>query len=349
MKNPLAIVGDIHLGIKSDSSDFHEVHTEFFKWTRELFLDNGVNTVIQLGDWWHNRNEINVKTLNVGLECQKLWSPFTQISIIGNHDTYYKTTNDVTSMNIFASNQNLVVISKPVEIKLFGDKEALFVPWIVNITSFIDFLKHKNKTYDYMFGHFEVDGGLVSRNAVIHSKLKATDLTQFAKKIFSGHFHIRRMDGEIMYVGAAMPLTWGDVNETSCVHLLHEDGSVQEFKNEISPMFIEIVLSELVKTKQFPTIKNNHVRLVVDIKIAEDKLNKLIDIIKQKLPQSFISIYAGYQLEVDAQFSTEKISDPLTMIDEYIGAVEIGEHMNIDKKELTRRAHELFNIALQEQ
>ena len=64
------LFGDIHFGNKSNSDEFNQECLDFLTFMQEWCDDNIQEDyeTIFLGDWYHNRNAINVKTLNYGKE-----------------------------------------------------------------------------------------------------------------------------------------------------------------------------------------------------------------------------------------------------------------------------------------
>ena len=60
----LAFLGDLHYGVRNDSEIFYNLQKQFFT---EVFFpklkENGVTTVIQVGDFFDRRQYINFKTL----------------------------------------------------------------------------------------------------------------------------------------------------------------------------------------------------------------------------------------------------------------------------------------------
>lgn len=53
--------------------------------------------------------------------------------ICGNHDSYFKNTTDVNSINIFRDRPNVKVIDKTEEISLNGQR-VLLVPWLGDVS-----------------------------------------------------------------------------------------------------------------------------------------------------------------------------------------------------------------------
>jgi len=75
----VACFTDIHFGLKSNSVTHNQDCEEFVDWFIEESKKEGAETCIFLGDWHHNRNSINLITLDTSLRClEKLGAAFKQ-------------------------------------------------------------------------------------------------------------------------------------------------------------------------------------------------------------------------------------------------------------------------------
>ena len=101
----IAIVTDIHIGVRGDSKVFHEVQRKFFQEVFFPYIDeHGITTVFDLGDTFDRRKYINYASLQKGKEF--LFDELAKRDIdfhalIGNHDTYYNTAT--TSGNLIGT------------------------------------------------------------------------------------------------------------------------------------------------------------------------------------------------------------------------------------------------------
>ena len=65
----VACFTDIHFGLKGNSNTHLKDCEEFVDWYIETAQANGCETGIFLGDWSHNRNSLNLITLDTSLRC----------------------------------------------------------------------------------------------------------------------------------------------------------------------------------------------------------------------------------------------------------------------------------------
>ena len=98
----VAFICDTHFGVRNDSPIFLENAMKFFD--EQFFpylVENKIKTVIHLGDLFDRRKYINFNTLNTVRDkfFQRLHDEGIHLHItIGNHDTYYKNTNNLNSI-----------------------------------------------------------------------------------------------------------------------------------------------------------------------------------------------------------------------------------------------------------
>ena len=98
----IALINDTHFGARNDSEAFNSY---FFKFYDNVFFpylkEHNIKTLVHLGDIVDRRKFINFNTLNSFRE--KFVYRLGRMGIdthviIGNHDTYWKNTNEINSM-----------------------------------------------------------------------------------------------------------------------------------------------------------------------------------------------------------------------------------------------------------
>ena len=88
----VALISDLHFGIKKNDKIFQESQLKFFK---EQLVDElkkrDINKIFVLGDIFDTRQSVNVQTENVVLDLfRNTFKDFEVHVIVGNHDLYYK-------------------------------------------------------------------------------------------------------------------------------------------------------------------------------------------------------------------------------------------------------------------
>ena len=95
-----AIFTDIHYGNKTNSIIHNEDCVSFIKWFIETAHSNNCDACFFLGDYFHNRNNTNLITMNYGLQgLQLLSKAFNEVIMLpGNHDLFYKDQRTISSI-----------------------------------------------------------------------------------------------------------------------------------------------------------------------------------------------------------------------------------------------------------
>ena len=159
----IAILNDTHCGIRNSSDIFLDNAEKFY--TDVFFpyiLDNNIKHIIHLGDIYDNRKFINFRALHRHRKMflNKLREYKLTMDIIpGNHDTYYKNTNDLNSLKELLGHFTDVIniIMEPTVMDYEGLQFAM-LPWIAadNEQKSLDFIKNTKATH--LGGHLELQG-----------------------------------------------------------------------------------------------------------------------------------------------------------------------------------------------
>src|SRR5210317_1177467 len=98
----IALLNDTHFGARNDSEAFRNYQTDFLENQFFPYLkEHNITTLIHLGDVVDRRKFINHQTASIFRKVffDKLWQEKIDTHIIiGNHDTYYKNTNEVNAV-----------------------------------------------------------------------------------------------------------------------------------------------------------------------------------------------------------------------------------------------------------
>ena len=145
----IAILNDTHAGIRNSSEIFIDNAEQFYdKIFFPYVLDNGISHILHLGDYYDNRKFINFKALhrNRKMFLAKLREHgITMDIILGNHDTFYKNTNDLNALKeLLGHYMNEVnIIMEPTIMEYDGTNIGL-VPWIApdNEEQSLNFIKN---------------------------------------------------------------------------------------------------------------------------------------------------------------------------------------------------------------
>lgn len=223
----IAILNDTHAGVRNSSEIFLDYQEKFYLETFFPYLEeNEITHIIHLGDYYDNRKFINFRALNRNREMfldQLRKRGITMDIIAGNHDTYYKNTNDLNALKeLLGHYMNEVHIVHEAQVIDYGGVEVALVPWICseNEQSTIEFIK--NCKADIVGGHFDIIGYEMIKGIKCEHGLDRKIFNRF-EMVMSGHFHTRSNQDNIHYLGSQMEFYWNDAHDNKYFHVLDTD------------------------------------------------------------------------------------------------------------------------------
>jgi DNA repair exonuclease SbcCD nuclease subunit len=264
----VACFTDIHFGLKSNSSTHLRDCEEFVDWFIANAKEQGCETCIFLGDWSHNRNSLNLFTLDSSLRClEKLGAAFEQFFWFpGNHDLFYKDKRDIHSSAFGRHIPGVTVVDSITTLD-----DVTLVPWLVG-DEWRTMEKIKSR---YVFGHLELP--LFFMNAMVqmpdHGELKA-EAFKGPEYVFSGHFHKRQNKGNIWYIGNAFPHNFADTWDDERGMMILEWGGEPEFINwDNCPKYRTVKLSTLLNDTEKIMKSKMHLKVNLDLPITFEEAN----------------------------------------------------------------------------
>lgn len=264
----VAVFTDLHVGLKSNSATHLRDCEEFIDWFIEEAKKANCETCIFMGDWSHNRNSLNLFTLNTSLSLlEKLGAAFEQFFWFpGNHDLFYKDKRDIHSS---AFGRHIPGVTVVESVTTIGD--VTLVPWLVGD----EWRDMKNLKSQYVFGHFELP--LFYMNAMVqmpdHGELKAEDFGK-PEYVFSGHFHKRQSRGNVHYIGNAFPHNFADAGDDARGMMVLEWGGEPEFIDWPNcPKYRTVKLSDLIDNAATIMKSKMHIKVNLDIDISYEEAN----------------------------------------------------------------------------
>ena len=210
----IAIVTDMHIGVRGDSKIFADHQERFFSEVFFPHLDkHGIKTVFDLGDTFDRRKYVNFVSLKRGKEFffdQMEKRGIEYHALVGNHTTYYTNTNEVNSMDLLLREYNNFNIYEDEAKELtFGSTKFIMVPWINKSNAEKIFEQIDSSDANVLAGHLEVKGFEMMKGQLCTHGVDMKKFGQF-EQVWSGHFHHPSHHGNIRYLGAPYEMTWSD-------------------------------------------------------------------------------------------------------------------------------------------
>ena len=272
----IALLADLHFGVKKSADYFFESQLKFFENQFFPYLDeHGIKDIFILGDVMDNRDHINVKILsNVHKLFSEKFSKYNTRIIVGNHDSYLKTDIKINSVKILESIENIHVydeIATDKDIEEKTGKKITMVPWVVDVESFNNWL-NSNIHGDYCFGHFELSGFSLIPGYMFKNENDPSHLLSCFDKIYTGHFHKREKKEYgtkfVEYIGSPYQITRNDINTKRGFTILDVETGEEEFiENNQSIKFVRYNYPEPIDVNE---VRGNIVDVVVKFSDTEN-------------------------------------------------------------------------------
>lgn len=343
----IALLADTHFGARSDSQRFDDSFRRFYTEQFFPYLEaHGIKTLIHLGDVFDRRKYINFQILQSAREY--FFEPLHRLGVDmyvypGNHDTYYKNTNRVNSLNLLLGEyQNIKVLNRACEWHFDRKKgvvTAAMIPWICdeNFDETMEFLE--NTKAELCFGHFEIAGFEMHKGMGAESGFDASLFKKF-KQVYTGHFHHKSSRGNIHYLGSPYELTWNDYDDQRGFHILDTDTLQLTFIANEHIMHHKIYYDDTklmsVRPKQYAGCA---VKVIVVNKTDFARFDALIDDLYQagvyelKVLEDFTEVG-----ETEADSDDVDVEDTFSLLSEHVDNTEVP----VDKDKLKSTLKELF-------
>ena len=338
----VALINDTHYGARKGSKLFHDYFELFYKNVFFPTLEQyGIDTVIHMGDAFDSRKSIDYQSLEWAKRV--VFEPLKNYNvhmIVGNHDSYYKNTNNTNSPQLLLKDYpNIRTYSSPTEIKV-GNLDILLLPWICMENEEQSLKMIKKTKAKVAMGHLEFQGFRVNRQIIMEHGLEANLFTNF-KKVFSGHYHTRSDNGTVFYTGNPYEIYWTDVNDTRGFAIFDTETLEHTYINNPYKMFYNIYYEDTdYQTFDTREYENKIVKVVVRKKTNTKKFEKFID----KLYASNIAelkIIENFDIQEPQDFEAFESEDTLSILNRYIEEAEV----NLDKSIVQKLLQEVYQEA----
>jgi hypothetical protein len=348
----VAILNDTHCGVRNSSDIFLKYQERFYT---EIFFpylkEHNITNILHLGDYYEHRKFVNFKALNANrkhfLEPMRDMG-ITMDIIPGNHDVFYKNTNELCSLKellgYFTSNVNIIMEPKVIDYDGLG---VAVIPWInnANYQEYVDFAMSCKAPI--LGAHLELKGFDLMAGMPNPHGMSADIFSRF-ETVVSGHFHTRSSQGNVTYLGSQMEFTWADVDDPKYFHVL--DTETREFTPVRNPitMFKKVIYDDTktdYNTVDVSEYAQKFIKLIVinknDLYMFDKFVDRLqsIETYELKIAESFDE-YIGENVDDDAI----SLEDTTELLDSYVEAVDTEldkEHIKVELRKLYTEAQNL--------
>lgn len=345
----VAILNDTHCGVRNSSDIFIQHQEQFYSNVFFPYLkEHNIKTILHLGDYYEHRKFVNFKALNANRK--HFLEPMRELGITmdiipGNHDVFYKNTNDLCSLKEllghFTSHVNIIM--KPTVLDYDGLKVAV-VPWINN-ENYIEYVDFISKCKAPILGaHLELQGFDMHKGMPNPHGMNANLFDRF-EMVMSGHFHTKSSRGNIHYLGSQFEFTWNDVDDPKHFHVLDtETRELTAIRNPYTLFKKYVYNDEKIdyNSTDMSQFEKKFVKLIVVNKTDLYSFDKFVDRLHDvdsyelKIAENFDE-YRGENVEDESIL----LEDTKDLLDTYVDAVET----DLDKENIKVRLRELYTEA----
>lgn len=362
IENPKAkrvwFITDTHLGIRNNSNEWIEIISDYFNnWFLPLidkeYRDGDV--LIHLGDYYDSRQSVNLKVLNLGVDiAEKLSNRFKDgvHIIVGNHDIWGKTSNDINSLKSLKWVPNISIHEEPSTLNL-GNKSFFLMPWRKDHEAEKECLENAS-AHDYLCCHTDVTGMRFNRFVKIEDGIN-TDNTKKFGTVYSGHIHYAQELGNVKMLGSPYQLTRSDRGNPKGITLLDlETGNETYFENNYSPKFLKYdfksILEMTIEDAQ-RMLDNAFVDVMIDSSMSlRAPLNIFTDEVTSPRKISFHP-YDPNQAELlneQLQTSGQRTFSVMDFIDSFISSLDYDEETKSKLISSVNKLHKIVTTGEQE-
>jgi len=349
----VAVITDQHFGVRGDSILFLDYYEKFY---RDVFFPTldarGIKVVLDLGDTFDRRKYINYLTLRRAKEMyfDELQKRGIKVySVVGNHTTYFKNTNETNSMDLLLKEypNYKVYTDEPVTITIDGC-DIMLSPWICASNLEASFKAFKETSAKIVMGHFEFAGFEVMKGQLAEHGLETADFKKFLA-VYSGHYHHPSSHDNITYLGAPYEMTWTDYDGKRGFHLFDTETLDMELIQNPYSIFHKIDYDDVDMTVEdideldVSVLTSTYVKVIVKNKTNPYTFDLFIDKL-QSAGCADIKIIEDH-LNFEALDSNELIDeaqDTMSLLRTYVDSMEI----KANKEKVTVFLRDLYQEAM---
>jgi predicted phosphodiesterase len=352
----VAVITDTHWGARNDSQAFAQYFIKFYD---EVFFptldERGIQHVLHLGDLTDRRKYINFVTAkNLETHLMKpLYDRNIRLDVVaGNHDTFYKNTNEINSIvQLYGTSKydNVNIIwDNAYEVELDDSCTVMMVPWICpeNIEVITESL-NKTKSQVVM-GHFEIQGYEMMKGHVCAHGLDKKFFSKF-DSVYSGHFHHPSNNDNITYLGAPYEMNWSDYQGRRGFHIFDTETREMEFIQNPFQMFHKILYDdsdmtiEDVSNLDISNLTNTFIKVIVKRKENPYIFDLFLDRLTSSSATDIKVVEDHMNFDsIDESELVDEAQDTMTILKQYVSSMKF----NGNKDKIEDVLQELYNEAI---
>lgn len=331
----VGIITDTHFGIRGDSTIMLSEMTNFLK--NQFFPHlkrEGISVIIHCGDLVDVRKSINFNTAT-SLKKEFLdvchANNFKVHFVVGNHDTFYKTTNELNvykSLQLESYGDTFTVYDVPKEVYILGNK-VLFLPWICKDNKEESERAIQNSSANYVFSHLELSGCLFHKGVEAKSGEDPKIYSKF-EYVFSGHYHTRSTTGNIHYLGAPCEYTWIDSGDCKGFHIFDFSTRDLTFIANKKKLYRKFDYDDKknsfdsIMAIDFASYKDTFVKILVHNKNDPKCLDWVVDTLEKSGAYKVTVVEDKFVVDNTETEVSLEVQDTFSLLSKYVDELEVS-------------------------
>lgn len=348
----IAVLNDTHCGIRNSSEIFLNNAKDFYE---NVFFPEcekqDVKHILHLGDYYDHRKYVNFKALNHNRKhfLDELRSRKMTMDIIpGNHDTYFKNTNDLNSLKECLGHymNEIHIIMEPTVVE-YGSLKIALIPWInpENQDQTLKFIKDCKA--DWCGAHldltgFELQRGVENKHGMSHKEFEKFEL------VLTGHFHCSSRKDNVWYLGSQLEFFWSDAHDPKYFHIIDtETRGIEKIQNPHTLFHKILYNDEKMSYNDYDVsgLDNKFVKVVVINKSDSFTFDRFIDRIQnQEIHELKIAENFNEFIGENVDDENLMVEDTTQLVSDYIDGVETEldkDRLKVNMRELMTEAQSL--------
>ena len=347
----IALIADTHFGARNDNLVLLKHQQKFFD---DVFfpyvLANNIKIIVHLGDLVDKRRTISYLTLN---SLRKIFTYKIHDNsldchiIVGNHDTYYKNTNQINAVNELLGDTPFMHVYDRAETVDFDGLSVFMLPWLCTDNLEESMNKLKDTSAKICFGHLELSGFTMQKGMVCQHGFNKKIFRKF-DQVLSGHFHFKSDDRHIYYLGNPTELMWSDYNVKKGFHVFDTITRELDFIENPNAIYKHLKYDDTgaiklmdVVDRDFETYHDCYVKVIVHNKQNPFFFDRFIETLYDSNPYD-VTIVEDTELISEDSTKIENVEDTMTILSSYVS----GLHTDLDKHRLDMLLRDLYLEAI---
>lgn len=204
-------LADVHLGVPGRLKDI----IWGLKVTERYCLEHNIETVVILGDLFHDRESIRLDVINETFTffSESIKKGIKWIVFPGNHDMFLKRSWNYSAIKPLS---NIITVIDTVKILDIDGSRFWILPFIYSENAYMRILNRINKQHqegDVLLTHIGVNNAKLNTCFLLQHWALVTFVHSKFDKIYTGHFHARQKVGwNTWYVGSIIPFKFDEGN-----------------------------------------------------------------------------------------------------------------------------------------